>query len=62
MAAAAPTGEVQVLHSSGIVPTLQNLVATVNLDCKLELQTIAAKARNAEYNPKASRPFLAHLI
>ncbi|KAK9810677.1 hypothetical protein WJX73_009549 [Symbiochloris irregularis] len=39
-------------HPSGIIPTLQNLVATVNLDCKLTLQTIAAKARNAEYNPR----------
>jgi len=37
---------------SGIVPTLQNLVATVNLDCRLDLKTIALHARNAEYNPK----------
>lgn len=37
---------------SGIVPTLQNIVATVNLDCKLDLKTIALHARNAEYNPK----------
>jgi transcription initiation factor TFIID TATA-box-binding protein len=36
----------------GIVPTLQNLVATVNLDCRLDLKTIALHARNAEYNPK----------
>jgi len=27
--------------SSGIVPTLQNIVATVNLDCRLDLKTIA---------------------
>ncbi|BDA43552.1 TATA-box-binding protein 1 [Coccomyxa sp. Obi] len=40
------------VHRSGIVPTLQNVVATVNLDCKLDLKTIAQKARNAEYNPK----------
>jgi transcription initiation factor TFIID TATA-box-binding protein len=33
----------------GIVPTLQNIVAIVNLDCRLDLRTIA---RNAEYNPK----------
>jgi transcription initiation factor TFIID TATA-box-binding protein len=26
---------------SGIVPTLQNLVATVNLNCRLDLKTIA---------------------
>ncbi|KAG0378434.1 TATA-box-binding protein [Mortierella sp. AD032] len=41
------------LHSvAGIVPTLQNIVATVNLDCRLDLKTIALHARNAEYNPK----------
>ncbi|KAH7838718.1 hypothetical protein Vadar_030288 [Vaccinium darrowii] len=39
-------------HPSGIVPTLQNIVSTVNLDCKLELKAIALQARNAEYNPK----------
>jgi len=38
--------------ASGITPTLQNLVATVNLDCRLDLKTIALHARNAEYNPK----------
>ncbi|KAI9074121.1 hypothetical protein K1719_043892 [Acacia pycnantha] len=39
-------------HPSGIVPTLQNIVSTVNLDCKLNLKDIALHARNAEYNPK----------
>ncbi|TVU32012.1 hypothetical protein EJB05_23728 [Eragrostis curvula] len=39
-------------HPSGIVPTLQNIVATVNLGCQLDLQAIANQARNAEYNPK----------
>ncbi|KAK4607969.1 hypothetical protein RGQ29_001690 [Quercus rubra] len=39
-------------HSSGIVPTLQNIVSTVNLDCKLDLKAIALQARNAEYNTK----------
>ena len=34
------------------MPTLQNIVATVNLDCRLDLKTIALHARNAEYNPK----------
>jgi transcription initiation factor TFIID TATA-box-binding protein len=43
---------------SGIVPTLQNIVATVNLDCRLDLKTIALHARNAEYNPKV----LAHAL
>jgi len=37
---------------SGIVPTLQNIVATVNLSARLDLKTIALHARNAEYNPK----------
>jgi len=37
---------------SGILPMLQNIVATVNLDCRLDLKTIALHARNAEYNPK----------
>ncbi|EEP82479.1 TATA-box binding protein [Uncinocarpus reesii 1704] len=46
---------------SGLLPTLQmlkamlfsrNIVATVNLDCRLDLKTIALHARNAEYNPK----------
>ncbi|KAJ7837079.1 hypothetical protein B0H14DRAFT_3460401 [Mycena olivaceomarginata] len=33
----------------GIVPTLQNVVAIVNLDFRLDLRTIA---RKEEYNPK----------
>ncbi|CAH2251083.1 TATA-box-binding [Pelobates cultripes] len=40
-------------ESSGIVPQLQNIVSTVNLGCKLDLKTIALRARNAEYNPKS---------
>ena len=39
-------------HHSGIVPVLQNVVATVNLGCTLNLKQIALKAKNAEYNPK----------
>lgn len=39
-------------HPSGIIPKLQNIVATVNLSCKLDLKAIALRARNAEYNPK----------
>lgn len=39
-------------HPSGIVPQLQNMVATVNLSCKLDLKQIALQARNSEYNPK----------
>jgi transcription initiation factor TFIID TATA-box-binding protein len=44
--------ESPVSNRSGIVPTLQNVVATVNLNCKLDLKNIALRARNAEYNPK----------
>ena len=40
------------------MPTLQNIVATVNLDCRLDLKTIALHARNAEYNPKVGSTFL----
>ncbi|CAG9326745.1 unnamed protein product [Blepharisma stoltei] len=38
--------------SSSIEPTIQNVVATANMQCKLDLKQIALKARNAEYNPK----------
>ena len=34
------------------LPTLQNIVASINVDCRLDLKTIALHARNAEYNPK----------
>ena len=30
----------------------RNVVATVNLDTKVDLQTVALRARNGEYNPK----------
>jgi len=36
----------------GIVPTLQNIVVAVNLDCRHDLKPITLHARNAEYNPK----------
>jgi transcription initiation factor TFIID TATA-box-binding protein len=45
----------------GIVPTLQNIVATVNLDCRLDLKTIALHARNAEYNPKVGILYLPYV-
>lgn len=38
--------------SHGIVPTIQNVVATTNLGVQLDLKRIALRARNAEYNPK----------
>ncbi|CAG8645979.1 7078_t:CDS:2 [Paraglomus brasilianum] len=46
------TGQAPIQSVTGIVPILQNIVATVNLDCRLDLKTIALHARNAEYNPK----------
>ncbi|XRB19575.1 transcription initiation factor TFIID TATA-box-binding protein [Pseudoscourfieldia marina] len=39
-------------HPSGIVPRMQNVVSTCNLNCELDLKQIAMHARNAEYNPK----------
>ncbi|XP_062502270.1 uncharacterized protein LOC134179405 [Corticium candelabrum] len=39
-------------EAAGIIPQLQNIVSTVNLNCKLDLKRIALHARNAEYNPK----------
>ncbi|KAI9600497.1 hypothetical protein H4Q26_000280 [Puccinia striiformis f. sp. tritici PST-130] len=54
-----------ITNVQGIVPTFtfffllppvhsftRNIVATVNLECRLDLKTIALHARNAEYNPK----------
>lgn len=38
------------------MPSRRNIVATVNLECKLDLKTIALHARNAEYNPKVCSP------
>ena len=37
---------------SEITPVIQNVVSTVNLGCKLDLKSIALRARNSEYNPK----------
>ncbi|KAL4183115.1 hypothetical protein AMTRI_Chr11g153570 [Amborella trichopoda] len=36
----------------GLEPTIQNVVASLNLDCKLDLKAIALRACNAEYNSK----------
>ncbi|OAD72294.1 transcription factor TFIID, C-terminal, TATA-box binding transcription factor [Phycomyces blakesleeanus NRRL 1555(-)] len=47
-----PSRDLNPYAVAGITPTLQNIVATVNLDCRLDLKTIALHARNAEYNPK----------
>lgn len=48
----ASSADLVVEHRSGIIPQLQNVVATVNLGCQLDLKEIALHARNAEYNPK----------
>jgi TATA-box binding protein (TBP) (component of TFIID and TFIIIB) len=40
----------------------RNIVATVNLDCRLDLKTIALHARNAEYNPKVPSPDVLMLV
>ncbi len=34
------------------MPKIQNLVATVNLNCRIDLKVFAQQARNVEYNPK----------
>ncbi|KAI5407354.1 TATA-binding protein, variant 2 [Lathyrus oleraceus] len=44
-------------HPSGIVPTIINVVSTVNLDCKLDLKSIKLQAPTAEYNPQATSSF-----
>lgn len=33
-------------------PQLHNVVATINVGCRLDLKDIVSKARNVEYNPK----------
>ncbi|KAF8610227.1 TATA-box binding protein [Ceratobasidium sp. AG-I] len=40
------------MHDAEHLAFYRNIVATVNLDCRLDLKTIALHARNAEYNPK----------
>ncbi|XVE62437.1 hypothetical protein DITRI_Ditri06bG0118200 [Diplodiscus trichospermus] len=35
-----------------VVPTIENVVSTVNLCCTLDLKAIAPHARNVEYNPE----------
>lgn len=39
-------------NNSGVIPALQSVVATVNLNCKLYLKNIVLRARGADYNPK----------
>ncbi|TFJ87154.1 hypothetical protein NSK_001486 [Nannochloropsis salina CCMP1776] len=40
---------------------LTNVVATVNLDCKPDLKSIALGARNAEYNPRRFPAVIMHI-
>ncbi|KAL0454323.1 UNVERIFIED_CONTAM: TATA-box-binding protein 1 [Sesamum latifolium] len=48
----APNFELVFDNPSGPVPTIQNIVSTVNLDCNLNLAEISLKTKNSEYNPK----------
>eukprot|EP01083_Nonionella_stella_P032088 87809_1 len=38
--------------SPKIIPTVHNIVATLHVQCQLDLKEIAIRARNAEYSPK----------
>ena len=49
-----PPVEVEAHYSFTYLLCHRNIVSTVSLGCKLDLKTIALKARNAEYNPKVS--------
>ncbi|KAK9507313.1 hypothetical protein O3M35_007198 [Rhynocoris fuscipes] len=40
------------IAESGPVPTIQNVVCTVNLGCHLDLLKINTRTRNSEYNPR----------
>lgn len=40
------------INQNYIIPTIQNIVSTANLDCKLNLKAIALLLENAVYNPK----------
>ncbi|KCV72329.1 transcription initiation factor TFIID TATA-box-binding protein [Fonticula alba] len=50
--AAVPAAAPSQTITAGIRPQLQNIVASLNLNCALQLRDIATKARNAEYNPR----------
>lgn len=40
--------------SSGIIPTIQNVVSTADLGCKIDREYLAVHANNSEYNPNRS--------
>eukprot|EP00753_Platysulcus_tardus_P006751 PLAT14529.1.p1 GENE.PLAT14529.1~~PLAT14529.1.p1 ORF type:complete len:201 (+),score=71.42 PLAT14529.1:66-668(+) len=50
----APVGKQRILQHdrSGTVIKIQNVVATINVQCTLKLDTLAQRLRNAEYNPR----------
>ncbi|KAK4169708.1 TATA-box-binding protein [Cladorrhinum sp. PSN259] len=41
----------EVHQPSWPLPTIQNVVATVNLDCRIDLKLLGQHARNVEYKP-----------
>ncbi|KAK0641332.1 hypothetical protein B0T16DRAFT_461407 [Cercophora newfieldiana] len=47
----APRG-IALIHPSWPCPQVQNVVATVNLDCRLDLLALSQQARNVEYSRK----------
>ncbi|RYO94757.1 hypothetical protein DL766_000020 [Monosporascus sp. MC13-8B] len=40
------------ISGDSVMPEIVNIQATVNVQCRLDLKTIAMHARNAEYNPR----------
>ena len=50
--AAAAAAATPAMPSFKVTPILQNIVATVNLGCPLDLRKITTAARNTEYNPQ----------
>lgn len=47
-----PAGPISFVHTSGIIPKIQNVVSSVYLGVKLDLRKIVQSCKNAEYNPK----------
>ncbi|KAK0726496.1 hypothetical protein B0T21DRAFT_35219 [Apiosordaria backusii] len=41
-----------VYHPNWPVPQVQNFVATINLDCRIDLNHLSQRARNVEYRPR----------
>jgi transcription initiation factor TFIID TATA-box-binding protein len=47
-----PLVALRIAKGNQIIPTIQNVVSTVDLGIQLDLKRIALKTRNAEYNPR----------